>query len=268
MNSKCAWGRLSGFRRNPARSLIAAALALALAGATLAEQATSPSDAAPGVPVLRLFPEPPSEPVPYASAGATPPTVPEEAPDPRDVAKISGIQRSMAGEAPPINGDSDVFSPVDDSNGGGGQMFIQSLMALCIVLALILLAYAALRKWGRRNPLIGGGEHAACIGRLYLDRNSRVHLVRVGGRVLVVGTAGSSVTLLADMDGAAFSGEAAPPRPAEEAVPPADSFYDQLQANLSRMEQSEHDDAEIEEIRTEIVRLKRVLDEEPDEHAQ
>jgi flagellar biosynthetic protein FliO len=190
--------------------------------------------------------------------------------DAAELAKINDINANLDRAEVPIPGvvmEEEVPEPFNVRT-----VILQGLIPLFIVIALVLLAYAGLRKLGKRNPLLSGGEHMTCIGRLYLDRTSRIHLVRVGGRVLVVGTTGNAVTLLGDMDANAFSGDGhAPAQPVEQPTArQSDSFYDELQANLARInrQQQPPEDADIEQIRTEIVRLKRVLEDEPGEHAE
>lgn len=192
--------------------------------------------------------------------------------DAADREKMDAINASLDLGRVPVPG-----GAVGDAGGEAPDVYnvrdliFNGLISLFVALALVLLVYAGLRKIGKRSSLLGGGEHMTCIGRLYLDRASRVHLVRVGGRVLVLGTGGNAVTLLGDMDARAFdAGTAAPATVAPVTAHQADSFYDQLQANLARInrQQQPADDADIEQIRTEIVRLKRVLEDEPGDHAE
>lgn len=225
--------------------------------------AAAPWETVPEAPPAIVIMQQPAE---QPSAGASAPVASA------DQEKIDAINASLdLGRSPGAG-----RAPAEEA-GDAPEMYdvrgliLQGIIPLCVVVALVLLVYAGLRKLGKRSPLLGGGEHMTCIGRLYLDRASRVHLVRVGGRVLVLGTGGNAVTLLGDMDAGAFdAGTAAAPTAAPVTAHRADSFYDQLQANLARINhpQQPADDADIEQIRTEIVRLKRVLEDEPGDHAE
>ena len=179
-----------------------------------------------------------------------------------------------------INDEIDRRTAEADSGEGGAfggsrvldpvRMMLRGLFALCVVLALILLAYYVARRWGKKVPLLAGASLGTVLGRIHLERGSTLHFVRTGGRVLIVGVNGNAVSLVSDFDAAAFENFEAVSEEEPEAAPPfnPDSFLAQLQASSQamghtmEMEQTQVDDDEIAALRGDIQRLQRYLREE------
>lgn len=166
----------------------------------------------------------------------------------------SGEQSPFSGATPP--------SPVNS--------MLRGLFALCIVIALILIVYYGLRRWGKKVPLLAGASLGTVLGRIHLERGTTLHFLRTGGRVLIVGVNGNAVSLVADFDASAFDNYGADHEEASEAAAPfnPDSFLSQLQASSQAMgprmetEETHVDDDEIAALRGDIQRLQRYLREE------
>lgn len=77
---------------------------------------------------------------------------------------------------------------------GYGAALAQTLLALAGVCAL---AWWALRQVARRG--VGGGGHVKVLDRVALDARRSVYLLRVGGRVLLVGGGDQGLALLAEL---------------------------------------------------------------------
>ena len=87
---------------------------------------------------------------------------------------------------------------------------MRAISALAAVIALILLTGYLIRKLGKRIPLLAGAELGTILGRVYLARGSSLHFVRTGGRVLVLGIANNSISLLKEFDADEFEALHAP----------------------------------------------------------
>lgn len=85
------------------------------------------------------------------------------------------------------------------------ETFARVIGGLAFVLALILLLYAAVRKWGKHTPLLSGMQYGQVLGRVHLTPRASLHLVRMGGRVLVVGVTPSDLSLIAEFDEDVFA---------------------------------------------------------------
>lgn len=167
-------------------------------------------------------------------------------------------------------GDAAVEGSFSDATRGAIQSALRAIFALCIVLALILLSYYGVRRWGKRVPLLAGSSLGSVLGRLHLERGTTLHFIRTAGRVLVVGVNGNSVSLVADFDAAQFASMDTQNAPAPEKGKPfnTDSFLAQLQASSQAIRPSAQagdeavDEDEIAVLRGDIQRLQRYLREE------
>lgn len=85
----------------------------------------------------------------------------------------------------------------DRSGTRGGVMdWVQPVAALAIVVVLIFVLRAVLRRLGGRARIAGGGQCVEVVGRQHLSPRCEVLLVRCGKRLLLVGLgAGGPVTL-------------------------------------------------------------------------
>ncbi|MDK1022001.1 MAG: flagellar biosynthetic protein FliO, partial [Candidatus Hydrogenedentes bacterium] len=80
---------------------------------------------------------------------------------------------------------------------------LRGFFVLCIVIALILIVYYGLWRWGKKVPLLAGASLGTVLGRIHLERGTTLHFLRTGGRVLIVGVNGNAVSLVADFDASA-----------------------------------------------------------------
>lgn len=127
--------------------------------------------------------------------------LPPGEPDP-NAERLSGIGAEMARQ-----NDSE-----GDGAGGAGQgedrsplrLFGQGLVALCVVLAMILLAYYLLNRFGSRTPLLAGAKLGTIMGRVALGPKAYLYFVRTANRVLVVGWTPTSINRVAEYDAADF----------------------------------------------------------------
>lgn len=189
---------------------------------------------------------------------------------------VRGVNAAMdqnGGETEPSNEQPLFERPADAPSST--KLLLRGIAALCVVLALILLAYYGLRRWGKNVPILAGSHFGALLGRIYLDRGNALHFVRVADRVLVVGVNSNSITLVADFDADAFDDgpEEGPVRePAATDFNP-DSFLAQLHAQSQEFERAGvglplAEEDEIAALRGDIQRLQRYLREESREYEE
>ncbi len=191
--------------------------------------------------------------------------------DAAEVDYIGRINAEIDGRAVAGDGEDGVF-PIASGSGRDTSNLLQGLFALSFVLALIFLVYYGVRKWGKNVPILAGASLGTVLGRIHLERGNTLHFVRTGGRVLIVGVNGSAVSLVADLDAAAFesAGADAPLEDSNSVVPfNPDSFLAQLQASSRTLESpsARADDASVEDdeiaaLRGDIQRLQDYLREE------
>lgn len=162
----------------------------------------------------------------------------------------------------------------DNENLGGqedGERFelapalLQGLAALFGTLALFLLLLAALKRWGRRSPLLAGNSLGEIIGRIALSPHASIHFIRVKNEVLVVGVTQQSVNLIRTMEAERFDAEEELEMTpgATEGAEPID-FIAQLQASQSAMGQaaaSGNMDEELDSLKGDLQRLKQYFQE-------
>lgn len=152
--------------------------------------------------------------------------------------------------------------------------YVQGLLALAFVVALILVVYWAARRWGKNVPILAGAHLGKVLGRVYLDRGTALHFVQVGEKVLLVGANANSVSLLGEFSAAVFNGESAPKNAMSSAVAVPfnpDSFLAELKSRSAQFASSPErggraEEDEIASLRGDIQRLQRYLREENREH--
>ena len=104
----------------------------------------------------------------------------------------------------------------DSPTGGGraprtlGYSILQGIMALCVVLALILLSTYALKRLGARTPLLAGASLGTVLGKVYLTPKIALHFVKVRNVVLVLGVTPTGVSAVAQLNAALFDDIAQP----------------------------------------------------------
>ncbi len=124
-----------------------------------------------------------------------------------------------------------------------GAYYLRAIMALCAVVALILvLAYAA-RRFGAKTALLPTADLGEVIGRVYLARGQTLYYVRTGGRVLVIGATNSAMRTISEFDEAAFQPTAIE---GENDEFDPDSFLGQLTASSKRMTAAKPDGGPVE----------------------
>lgn len=143
-----------------------------------------------------------------------------------------------------------------DERGSGGVNWWSDVPGLLIRLAIVLgLAYGSLRllNYFTRSGRLGGtqGRALEVVDHLNLGQNRSIYLVRVAGRVLVVGATGNQLNLLSRM--------AADELP-EDTRTAAPNFTSQLQARILRQLNIGDSEEEIEQRRKV---LRELREEEP-----
>lgn len=152
--------------------------------------------------------------------------------------------------------------------------YLQTIMALLIVLAVFILLAYGLRRLGQRTSVFPQSNVASVIGRVYLTPRVSLHFIRTGDKVLVVGVGQNEPALLTEFPAESFEqqtgvhGPSGAARPSQESVGqqrPGDEFWAELQAKtkeLTRDEQSPSSDtADVNSLRDDIQRLRQTLQE-------
>lgn len=139
------------------------------------------------------------------------------------------------------------------------EIYLRALGGLFVALALILLVYAVLKRTRASKAVGTGGELAERLGRVYLDRGVCLHFIRTAGKVLVIGVAPNSISLVAELDEGLFES-----KPQQEAAEPAgtESFLAQLEEKTRAMTQGSAamvPDTELDALREDIERLQQYL---------
>lgn len=145
----------------------------------------------------------------------------------------------------------------DERGSGGGVNWWSDVPGLLIRLAIVLgLAYGSLRllNYFTRSGRLGGSQGRALevVDHLNLGQNRSIYLVRVAGRVLVVGATGNQLNLLSRM--------AADELP-EDTRTAAPNFTSQLQARFLRQIVNGSESEEQIEQRRKV--LRELREEEP-----
>ena len=79
------------------------------------------------------------------------------------------------------------------------------VMGLSVVLALILILYYLVRRFGKNVPALSGYSLGQVVGQVHLTRTATLHYVKSGGRILVIGVNDGGVNLVAEYDEATFA---------------------------------------------------------------
>lgn len=153
--------------------------------------------------------------------------------------------------------------------------YLQTIMALLIVLGVFILLAYGLRRLGQRTSVFPQSNVASVIGRVYLTPRVSLHFIRTGDKVLVVGVGQNEPALLTEFPADAFEKQQMPAqglaenaRDSRESLGqqrPGDEFWAELQAKtreLTRDEQSPSSDtADVNSLRDDIQRLRQTLQE-------
>lgn len=129
-----------------------------------------------------------------------------------------------------------------DSGSSLGRRMAQTVTALFIVLALILLCYWAMRRFGGRTALLAGSSLGSVLGQIHLSSKVSLHFVRVKDRVVVVGATSNAIAPVAEFDAALFREE--PARLAPLVQEKGAQFLAQLRDSTQRLH-SGRDDGDV-----------------------
>jgi len=99
-----------------------------------------------------------------------------------------------------------------------GRALLQSIIATCAVIAMILILQYLIKRFGKRTPLLAGVSLGQVMGKLHLTPKASLVFVRVKDRVLVLGLTPNEVSRVAEYDAAMFTDESSP-LPVESAIP-------------------------------------------------
>jgi len=143
-----------------------------------------------------------------------------------------------------------------------GESIVKGSIALCVVVALILLSTYAVRRLGARTPLLAGASLGTVLGKVYLTPKIALHFVKVRNVVLVIGVTPTEVSPVAQLSAALFD---------EVTQPSATKTHDDRQMDfLSHLNDAsglrparlpENEDDEIAALKGDIARLQQYLQE-------
>ena len=180
----------------------------------------------------------------------------------------SGEATPQTNAAPSSQGRQDSNVPTTLESFGKGAS------AFCIVIALILLTYYVIGRYGRKTPLFAGANLGTLMGRLFLSPKACLYFIRVKDKVLVVGVTPTSISSVAEMDASAFdsasvtavtaASAAAQSAPKTVGNPAGDKFLSQLKTFMRTNPpgpRTGREDDEIATLRGDIARLRRELQE-------
>lgn len=148
----------------------------------------------------------------------------------------------------------------DDGKPAPVVDFLESLIALAIVLAGICLLVWVLKRFVVRTPVLLDKRVGRVVGRIYLSPKNVVYLVRLADRVLVIGASTTTLTCLSEITD---------PAVVEEIAAGSGAFSDTL--DLASRSISEEDtsvpppttiDGHMEDIESQISRLRTLGDHE------
>jgi flagellar biogenesis protein FliO len=180
------------------------------------------------------------------------------------------------------SGSGEVATPTNSAQSSTGQQegrvpttmesFGKGASAFCIVIALILLTYYIIGRYGRKTPLFAGANLGTLMGRLFLSPKACLYFIRVKDKVLVVGVTPTSISSVAEMDASAFESApaatvpfaAAQTSPKPVTNPASDKFLSQLKTFMRTNPpgpRTGREDDEIATLRGDIARLRRELQE-------
>lgn len=138
-------------------------------------------------------------------------------------------------------------------------LLLRGIMSLLITVALILLIYAGIKRWGRKTPMLAGQSLGNVMGRLSLTPHASLHFVRTNDEVLVVGVTQQAVSLLRSFDAADFEAEAPQTEASPSARPDASgsSFLAQLKEAQGSLGMPGGVDEELDLLKGDLQRLKQ-----------
>jgi flagellar biogenesis protein FliO len=131
----------------------------------------------------------------------------------------------------PLGGGLEDLAPAPDGFNAGDSVR-RMLVALLIVVALICVVVFVLKRLMGGAPMLVDQKLGRVIGRIYLTPKAVLYLVRVGGKVLLIGTTPTTINLIAEMTGEELVAEL--DRTRSESVTPKVPFAGQVSQFLSK----------------------------------
>lgn len=98
----------------------------------------------------------------------------------------------------------------ETSKGGGSGSVLRAILGLVVVLGAIFGVHWLLRKWGtsRMQGVAGRSGVIDVVATTTLAQGRALHLVRVGGELVLVGATDQSITRIGDFDATALAADA------------------------------------------------------------
>lgn len=141
----------------------------------------------------------------------------------------SGIEKELNAVTPPSDGGSSSEGQSPATRTTGTSM-MRGIAALCVVLALILICYYVVNRYGKKSPLLAGPGLGRILGRIYLSPKAELYFVRVKDRVLVVGVTANEISRVAEFDATLFEETRSAPAPSEGPSEKPSGFAKELRA--------------------------------------
>ncbi|GMV93227.1 MAG: hypothetical protein AMXMBFR82_30050 [Candidatus Hydrogenedentota bacterium] len=201
-----------------------------------------------------------------------PATLPDTPPaPPRQEAPVPGwwkeaqdsLNQAMderSGEGGDTSGEPGGDAPSSDGSRSFGRNVAQGFIALCLVVALILICTYFLKRFGGRTPLLAGANLGTVLGKVYLTPKIALHFVQVKNVVLVVGVSPNGVSAVTQLSAALFEDLAQPTARANDRQL---DFLSELSAATGQQSpaDSEAEDDEIASLKGDLARLQKYLQE-------
>jgi len=100
---------------------------------------------------------------------------------------------------PLLDAEEETPATVGAGLGSGWFQFLETLMALGIVLVCICIVIWVIRRFVGHTPMLLDKRVGRVVGRLYLSPKNVIFLVHVADRILVVGTAQNAIECLSEI---------------------------------------------------------------------
>lgn len=166
-----------------------------------------------------------------------------------------------AGPSASPTGESEETSSGSSGSRGFARNAMQGIIALCVVLALILLCTYFIKRFGAKTPLLAGASLGTVLGKIYLTPKIALHFVRVKNVVLVVGVTPNGVSTIAQLNGALFEDQTQTVEGAQKSRQL--DFLSQLTSasDPQSTRAPEGEDDEIASLKGDLARLQKYLQE-------
>lgn len=148
-----------------------------------------------------------------------------------------GLDRELDSAAAPNAGapqaQAQANSSVDTGGRSAGESILRAVAATCVVVALILVCYYLVGRYGKKSPLFAGAALGRILGRVHLSPKAELYFVRVKDRVLVVGVTANEVSRVAEFDAAAFDDAQPATASGDVPAPSHSAFAKELRAQTA-----------------------------------